>query len=84
MLNGKNFLNEMEFEQRLEEMGADQLALLKFIARNQYEMSKLCPIHDRDIKHLQNRSKKEIGASGGIGAIIGAALATAIDYFMRR
>lgn len=79
-----NMLSDMEFEQRLTEMGDNQTELIKFVARQQFEMSKLCPIHDRDIKKLQNRNRKEIGATGGIGALFGASLAAILDYLMRR
>ena len=77
-------LDELEFERRLNEFGDDQVSLLKFLARQQYQTSKLCPIHDKEIKALQNRTRKELGATGGIGAVFGAAIATAFDYFLRR
>lgn len=79
-----NMLSDMEFESRLNELGDNQTELIKFIARQQYQMSKLCPIHDKKIKALQNRTKREMGATGGIGAFIGVSIAAVIDYFMRR
>lgn len=84
MSDNKGMLSNMEFEQRLNEMGDNQTELIKFVARQQYEMSKLCPVHTIKIKALETRSKKEIGASGGIGAVIGVAIAGVVDYFLRR
>lgn len=81
---GKNMLSEMEFEQRLNEMGDDQISLLKFLARQQYQMSQLCPIHSRQIKAIQNRDKKFFGAIGGISGVIGATIAGVVNYLMRR
>lgn len=79
-----NFLSDMEFEQRLTDMGDNQLELIRFVARQQYQMSKLCPVHSKKIKDLENRTKKEIGTTGGIGAILGVAIASVIDYLLRR
>jgi len=84
MNNPTNMLSDMEFEEKLKDMGDDQTELLKFVARNQYQSLKLCPIHEKAIKALQNRTKKELGATGGIGAILGVAIATALDYLLRR
>jgi len=83
MPNG-NILSDMDFEQHLSEMGDNQLELIKFVARQQYQMSKRCPVHDKQIRALQNRTKKEIGASGGVGAFIGVIIAGVADYFLRR
>ena len=77
-------LSDMDFEQHLQEMGDDQLALLKFVARQQYSMSLLCPLHDKRLKNLENRTKKEIGVTGGISAIVGGAIIAAINYFTSR
>ena len=79
-----NMLTDLEFEKQLEEFGDDQINLLKFLARQQYQMSKLCPIHDKNIKKLQNRDRKIFGATGGIGAMLGVTIASVIDYFLRR
>ena len=84
MADNPNMLSDMDFEQKLNEQGDNQAELLKFVARNQYQMSKLCPIHSKKIEKLENRTKKELGATGGIGAIIGVAIASVIDYFMRK
>ena len=77
-------LNALEFEQRLEEFGDNQLELLKFVARQYYETSNLCPIHDKSIKNLEKQNKKLFGIVGGAGAILGTAITAMVDYFLRR
>jgi hypothetical protein len=84
MTDDKKMLDSMEFEQHLQEMGDDQLALLKFVARQQYTMSQLCPLHDRRLRKLENRTKKELGTTSGISAFLGVVIGAAIDYLMRR
>ena len=79
-----NILDNMDFEHRLEEMGDNQIELLKFVARQQFAMSQLCPIHDKRIKKLENRGKREIGATSGISAILGAVIVAVIDFLFRR
>jgi len=78
------FLNDMEFETKLNEMGDNQLELLKFVARQQYQTSKLCPVHNARIKSLENKNKKLFGVVGSIGAIIGSIIAVIVDYILRR
>ena len=82
MPNGRYINENLDFEEHIHTM--DDRSLLEFVARQQYETSKLCPIHAREIKALQSRTKKELGATGGIGAILGVAMATALDYLLRR
>lgn len=77
-------LSDMEFEQRLNEFGDNELELLKFLARQQYHTSKLCPIHSKEIKALQNRDNKMMGIVGGIGAFVGWAISAVINYFTGR
>ena len=91
MPDGKDMLNDMEFNKQLEQMGNDLPSLVKFVAWRQYDMAKelskitaLCPIHSDKIRRLEVRSKKEMGASSGIGATIGAAIVVIIDFFMHR
>lgn len=82
MSNGTNMLNELEFEQHIAKL--DDRGLIEFVARQQYEMSKVCPLHDRRLKKIEGRTKKELGASGGIGAIAGGIIMGLVDYFLRR
>ena len=82
MNNGKKILNELEFEQHIAKL--NNRGLIEFVARQQYDMSLLCPVHSRDIERLKKRSRKEIGASGGIGVVIGGVLLGIVDFFLRR
>jgi len=79
-----NMLNDMDFEQKLNELGDNQTELIKFIARQQYDMSKVCPIHDKRLKKVENRTRKEAGITGGAGAVFGGLVMGAIDYFLHR
>ena len=78
------FLSDMDFEQKLNEMGDNQTELIRFIARQQYQTSKLCPVHNQRISKLEAKTKKETGVVGGVGAAVGIVIASAIDFFMRR
>jgi len=89
--NSHDMLDDMAFNRELEEMGDDLPKLVKFMAWRQFEMTKqletvtqLCPVHGKRIRALENRTKKEIGATGGVSALIGAGIAAAVDYFVRR
>lgn len=84
MSNGKNMLNDMEFEHRLAEMGDNQTELIKFVARQQYEMSKRCPVHEQRIGKLESRTKKGMAASGGAGVTITAIVWWLIELFSKR
>ena len=91
MPNGKELLNDMDFNKKLDEMGDDLPSLVKFMAWRQYDMTKqlaevtsLCPVQNKRIQKLETRGKKEVGASGGVGAVIGVAIATLIEFFLRR
>ena len=82
MPNGRYFLNDLELEQAIKQM--DDRQLLEFTARQTYDVSNLSANHEKRIYRLESRTKKEIGASGGIGAVLGIAIASAIDFFLRR
>lgn len=77
-----DILGDLEFEQLI--TGMDDRGLLEFVARQQHAMSKICPDHDTRLKRVEGRRKKSLGASGGIGAVVGAAIVGVIDYFARR
>ena len=82
MQNGHGILNELEFEKHIAEL--DDRGLIEFVARTQYDMAKLCPVQDKRLSKLESRSRKQIGASGGVGAVFGGLVMGAIDYFIRR
>jgi len=82
MPNGKELVNELEFEQHIKNLNDREL--IEFVARQQYDTSKLCPVHDRRLRDLEKRGRKETGITGGAGAVFGAFVMGAIDYFLRR
>lgn len=84
MTNGTNFLNDMEFENQLNEYGDDQLALTRFIARQQWQMSKSCSAHNERLCSLEKRDRKILGFTGGIAAIIGAVIVSIINFFVSK
>lgn len=75
MPNGRYILNDLEFDKEIKDMTDRQL--MEFSARLSYSNA-------IRIISLEGRNKRTMGAIGGVGAIIGAALASAIDYFIRR
>ena len=74
--------DDLQFEEHI--AGLEDRKLLEFVARQQYDMSKVCPIHAKDIKMLKSRSKKSLGLAGAGGAGIGTALAALVDYITHR
>ena len=82
MSNGKKILNELEFEQHIANLS--DRGLIEFVSRQQYDMSLICPVHSKEIEKLKSRTRKEIGASGGIGVFVGGIVMGIIDHFMRR
>ncbi len=80
MPNGNEFLNDMEFEDRLTELGDDQLELIKFVARQEYETHKVLKAHDKRISLLENRDLKTFSVTSGIGAIIGSGIIIASEF----
>ena len=78
-------LGELEFEKYIKDLTDREL--IEFVARQQYEMAKLCPVHNRDIKSLKDKERHQraiVGTTGGISALIGATIGAILDYFMRR
>ena len=82
MPNGRYFLNDIELEQAIKQM--DDRQLLEFTARQTYAVSNLAFTNEKRIGRLESRSKKELRATGGIGAILGVAIASALDFLLRR
>lgn len=71
----EDILGDLEFEQLIGGMSDRELA--EFNARQ---------IHDlgRRMRTVEGRGRKAMGAFGGIGALVGAAVVGAIDYVLRR
>lgn len=80
----KDMLDDLEFENQINALGDDQPALIKFVARQQFDSSKILVDHGKRIKSLESKNKKLMGAVGGTGAIIATAVTAAIDYVLKR
>ena len=79
---GRKILNELEFEKEIE--GMDDRTLLEFVARQQYSMSKQCPLQDNRINNLEKGSKKLSSIAGGIAGLVAAIVAGIINYFVTK
>ncbi len=83
MANG-DMLEDMEFESRLTELGDDQPALIKFVAREQYSVSKILISHEKRITKVEKANKKVFGIVGIVSAGFATVVIAIIDYFVRR
>ena len=79
-----DMLEDAEFENQMAEMGEDPIALTKFVARNQYQSSKVVNSNVKRIRRLEKQNKKVFGIVGGAGAILATAITASIDYLLRR
>ena len=79
-----DMLEDIEFENQINALGDDQPALIKFVARQQYDTSKVLGLHEKRIKGLERSKKKLFGLTGGIGAIIGAIIAAIVDFMLHK
>ncbi len=77
-------LDDLEFENQITALGDDQPALIKFVARQQFDASKVLVKHDKRIKKLEGQNKKVFGVVGGAGAILASAIVATLDYIFRR
>ena len=82
MPNG--MLSDIEFENQINELGDNQLALVKFIARQQFTSSKILAIHDTKIASLESGDRKISGIMGAISGTITAVVIGIISYFTNR
>ncbi len=82
MVNG--VLSEIEFENQLSKLGDNQLELIKFVARQQYDSSKTLCEHDKRITDLETSIKKSSGIAGGITGTISGVIVTVISYFFTK
>jgi len=73
--NGRYVLNDLEFDKEIKAMSDRDL--MEFTAKLSYG-------NTIRISTLEGRSKRTMGFIGGIGAISGAAIASVLDYFIRR
>ena len=82
MPNGRYWLNDLELESRMKEMSDREL--LEFTARQSYEVCIVAQDNRKRVEKLEGKNNKMFGVSSGAGTIIGAAIVTVINYFMRR
>ena len=78
MNNKREFLNDLEFEERLGGMGDRELQ--EFIARQTYSVCTLARSNERRINMLERRGNKFIAIVGGVGAFVGAIIIAVINY----
>ena len=77
-------LSDLEFENQLNELGDNQLALIKFVARQQFSSSKTLCLHNIQIKTLENGDRKISSIAGGISGTITGIVIGIISYFTNR
>ena len=77
-------LGDMEFEDRLNDLGENQPNLIRFIARQQFATGKVLVTHGKKIKALEKQNRKLFGIIGGGSALVATAITAALDYFLRR
>ena len=82
MPNRNYMLNDMEFEQKIHQMGDREL--LEFTARQMYDVSLLAADSRKRIDTLEKRDRKAFSVTGGLGAFFGAAVAAITDFLIRR
>ena len=82
MPNG--MLNDLEFENQLNDFGDNQLELIKFVARQQFASSKLLNIHDTKIASLETGDRKASSITGGVSGTITGVIVGLISYFTNR
>ena len=82
MPNG--MLNDIEFENQLNELGDNQLSLIKFVARQQFSTSKLISTNTTRITSLENGDRKMSSILGGIAGTITAIIIGIVNYFVNR
>ena len=76
--------NDLEFENEMEKMADDQLALTKFAVRQGYATNKVVAGYGKRIKKLEGQNKRTMGLIGAAGAVLATAIAAFLDYFVRR
>jgi len=74
--------SDLEFEAHIKKL--NDRGLIEFVARQQYDMAKICPIHDKRLKAVEGKSKKALASSGGIGVIIGGIIIAIVEYFSKK
>ena len=79
-MSDDEMLKDAEFENEMTAMGEDQLSLIKFNTRQQYQLSKVVGSNVKRIKRLEGQNKKVFSAVG----IISASIVAAVNYLLGR
>lgn len=82
MIDGKDMLNEMDFEEAIRKM--DDRELSEFTARQVYDTRLVTTSNSKRIKSLEGKERKLIGIGGAIIVFIATALSATINYFLNR
>jgi len=77
MGNGLN--SELDFEKRISEMPDNEL--LRFIARQTYEITGKCKTFDSEINLLKTGDRKVSGIMGGMAGMVTSVIIGIINYF---
>lgn len=77
-------MDDLEFENRLNDMGDNQLELIKFVARQQNSTGKTLVSHGKRLRRLEGKNFRLFGFVGLTGAVLGTAITATIDYLLRR
>jgi len=75
-------MSDLEFENQINKLGDNQLALIKFVARQQFTSSQMLIKHDTRIASLENGDRKMSGIAGGITGTIAGVIIGIINYFI--
>ena len=76
-------VSEMEFDKLLREM-KEQGKLDEFVARQVYAIRVEQTTQNRRIKAIEARDANALSIGGGVGGIIGAAMAAFVYWLMKR
>ena len=79
MRNG--MLTDLEFENQINNLGDNQLELIKFVARQQYGSTQIMLKHDIRITALETDSKRISGITGAISGTITGVIVGVISFF---
>jgi len=79
MTNKRQFLNDLELEERI--TGMSDRELMEFTARQTYDVCNLARNNEQRIELLEKRGNKFIAVVGAVGTFIGAIIIAIINYF---
>ncbi len=81
MSNGNELINELTYKAQIKAM--PDRALQEFTAEKIFELTTITKNHESRIAFLENVDKRMIGLVGGVASIIGAIIASIVNYFVK-